>query len=200
MSAVEDLLIVAVVGAAIVPAIALWWWHWDSVNVRVQSGVNDDAAAVAMLLSVVKAAKKSLVIRDDGNKLPATVYDDKSVIDAVRRQLADNGGLNIRCLFNDRDDLELVRQITAEHPARFKVWYTDGPRPADDIHYKIADGGAVGHLSWHEHKQPERDFKLLDCSAAKPRTRKTAFGQYLKQFEADVAAAANPSTRNVATA
>ena len=185
------------------PAIVLWWWHWDSVNVRVQSGVNDDVAAVAMLLSVVKAAKTSLVIRDDGNKAPATVYDDERVIDTVRSQLADNEGLNIRCLFNDRDDLELVRQITAEYPARFKVWYTDGPRLADDIHYKIADGGAVGHLSWHEHKQPERDFKLLDCSAAKRRTRKRAFGQYLKQFEADVAAAANPivgNTRNVATA
>lgn len=59
MTSVEELLIIAVVVGAIVPAIALWWWHWDSVNVRVQSGVNDDAAAVAMLLSVVQAAKTS---------------------------------------------------------------------------------------------------------------------------------------------
>ena len=189
MTLMEELLSVAVVACAIVPAFVLWWWYGDSAKVWVQSGVNNDDAAVAMLLSVVKAAKKSLVIHDDGNKLPQTVYDDQTVIDTVRKQLADNEELNIQCLFNDRDDLDLVRQIAAEYPARFQVWYTRGPRPAGDIHYKIADGGAVGHLSWHEHKQPERDFKLLDCSAAKPRTRKRAFGQYLEHFEREVAAA-----------
>lgn len=188
MTPMEDLLVFVAVATAIVPPIALWWWYCDSANVRVESGVNDDDAAVAMLLSVVKAARKSLVIRDDGNKQPKTVYDDKNVIDAVRKQLADNQDLNIRCLFNDRDDLELVRQIAAEYPARFQVWYRDGPRP-DDIHYKIADDGVIGHLSRHEYKQPEREFKLLDCSAAKPRTRKRAFGKYLEQFEQEVAAA-----------
>ena len=189
MTLMGDLLVIVVVAAAIVPPIGLWWWHCDSMNVRVQGGVNDDEAAVAMLLAVVKAARKSLIIRDDGNKEPETVYDDANVIDTVRKQLADNDELHIRCLFNDRADLDLVRQVAAEYPTRFQVWYHDGPRP-DDIHYKIADGGLVGHLSWHEYKQPERDFKLLDCSAAKPRTRKRAFGQYLKQFEREVAAAA----------
>ena len=110
MTSAEELLIIAVVAGAIVPAIALWWWHWDSVNVRVQSGVNDDAAAVAMLLSVVKAAKKTLVIRDDGNKAPATVYDDERVIDTVRSHLAENEGLNIRCLFNEEEGVRAVPQ------------------------------------------------------------------------------------------
>ena len=117
------------------------------------------------------------------------MYDDERVIDAFKSQLADNHELSIRCFFNDRDDLELVRRVGAAYPARFKVWYRHGPRPDGDIHYKIADGGVVGHLSWHEHKQPEREFKLLDCSKAKPRTRKRAFGPYLKQFELGVAAA-----------
>ena len=167
----------------------MWWWYWDSVNVRVQSGVNDDAAAT-LLIFVLKAAKRTLVIHDDGNKHPETVYDNECVIDAVRRRLAENQELGIRCLFNDRDDLELVRQMCAEYPDRFKVWYGDRlMRPDDDIHYKIADGGAVGHLSWHEHMQPEREFKLLDCSGAKPRTRKRAFGKYLDQFERHVTAA-----------
>ena len=31
--------------------------------------------------------------RDDGNELPDTVYDNERVIDAFRRQLADNQGL-----------------------------------------------------------------------------------------------------------
>ena len=190
MTTLEELFVIAIVSAAIVPAIFMWWWYWDSVNVRVQSGMNDDDAAATMLIFVLRAAKKNLVIHDDGNKLPGTVYDDARVIDAVRHQLAENQELNIQCLFNDRDDLELVRQMVTEYPARFKVWYRDGLRPDDDIHYKIADDGAVGHLSWHEHLQMEREFKLLDCSGARARTRKRAFGQYLHRFERDVTAAA----------
>ena len=189
MTTLEELLVVAAVSAAIVPAIVMWWWYWDSVNVRVQSGMNDDAAAT-MLIFVLRAAKKTLVIHDEGNKLPGTVYDDARVIDAVRRQLAENQDLDIQCLFNDRDDLDLVRQMVAEYPDRFKVCYRDGLRPNDDIHYKIADGGVVGHLSWHEHMHPEREFKLLDCSDAQPRTRKRAFGKYLQRFDRDVAVAA----------
>ena len=188
MTTVEELFVIVVLGCAIVPAIGLWWWYWDSVHVRVQSGVNDDDAAASMLILVLKAARKTLVIHDDGNKLPETVYDNERVIDAVRSQLDENQKLRIRCLFNDRDDLELVRQLRAEYPDRFKVWYGNGLRPDGDIHYEIADG-VVGHLSWHEHKQPEREFKLLDCSGAKPRTRKRAFGEYLDRFERDIAAA-----------
>lgn len=184
-----DMIVVFVVAGAVVPAIFLWWWYWDSANVRVQDGVNDDKSATTMFIDVLKAARYTLVIHDDGNKMKGTVYDDIGVVEAVRHQLAGNRALHIRCLFNDREDLDLVRQMRSEYPDRFKVWYRNGARPPRDVHYKIADGGVVGHLSSHGHRQPERKFKLLDCSDAKPRTRKSVFGKYLDQFEVDVAAA-----------
>ena len=49
MTLMGDLLVIVVVAAAIVPPIGLWWWHCDSMNVRVQGGVNDDEAAVAII-------------------------------------------------------------------------------------------------------------------------------------------------------
>ena len=65
-------------------------------------------------------------------------------------------------------------------------------RPPDDIHYKIADGGAIGHLSDHEPGQPERHFKLLDCLATKPRSKARVFGKYLRRFEQDFESARPP--------
>lgn len=184
-----EMFVVAVVACAIAPAIVMWWWYWDGLNVRVESGVNDDDTAAKTFTDIVRAAKTTLVVHDDGNKMAGTVYDNADVIEAVRGQLANNQALHVRCLFNDREDLDLVRQMRAAYPVRFKVWYRKGPRPPGDIHYKIADGGAFGHLSSHQHGQRERRFKLLDCSDAKPRTRKRVFGKYLAQFENDVAAA-----------
>lgn len=184
-----EFIVVVVIVCAVVPAVFLWWWYWDSANVRVQDGVNDDETAATMFTDILNAAQETLVIHDDGNKMEGTLYDNAGVFEAVRRQLAGNRALRIQCLFNDREDLDLVRQMRSEYPDRFLVWYREGPRPIQDIHYKIADDGVMGHLSSHGHRQPERKFKLLDCSDAKPRTRKSVFGKYLDRFEVEVAAA-----------
>ena len=168
----------------------LWWRHCDTVNVNVQGGRNDDTAAATTFTDILRRAQETLIIHDDGDKAEGTVYDNTDVIDAVRRQLADNQALRIRCLFNDREDLDLVRQMRSEYPGRFDVRYRAGARPPGDIHYKIADDGTIGHLSSHEHGQRERKFKLLDCSNAKERTRKRVFGKYIDQFENGFAEAA----------
>ncbi len=185
----ETVLIVAIIAGALVPAFVVWSWYTDAVNIRVQSGVNDDEAAATMFIRVLDAAQRTLIVHDDGNKMKGTVYDDNRVVEAVGRRLRENQQLNIRCLFNDRQDLELVRRMRSEFPDRFRAWYRQGPRPVGDVHYKIADDGAFGHISTHQHGQPERRFKLLDCSAAKPRTRKHVFRRYLTRFERDIAAA-----------
>ena len=186
----ETVVVVGVVSCAIAPAIWLWWLHWDSVNVNVQGGLNDDDTAATTFTDILGRAQEALIVHDDGNKAKGTVYDNPVVIDAFRRQLADNESLHIRCLFNDREDLDLVRQMRSEFPDRFKVRYRIGARPPGDVHYKIADDGTIGHLSSHEHGQLERKFKLLDCSDAKQRTRKRALGKYIDQFEVGFAEAA----------
>lgn len=182
----ETVFIVVIVAFAVVPAFAIWWHDCDTVNIRIQDGINDDAAAATMFIRVLDAAQRILVIHDDGNKMDGTVYDDDRVVQAVRHRLRENEQLEIRCLFNDRQALELVKQMRSEFPGRFKVWYRKGPRPVGDIHYKIADDGVFGHISTHQHGHPEREFKLLDCSSAKRRTRKIAFGTYLTSFQRDI--------------
>lgn len=187
---VEMIVIGVFICGSVVPAIVMWWWYADRLNVRIEGGSNDDESATQMFIRILKMAKKTLVVHDDGDKGIRSIYEDDNVIQAVRRQLDTHEKLQIRCLFNDKADLKLVREIQAAYPDRFTVCYLSGDRPIDDVHYKIADGGVIGHLSSHEHGQPERNFKVLDCSAAGTRTRKRAFGKYLDQFERDVQAAA----------
>ena len=185
LDSVEKLIVVLVIAVTVLPAIAISWWFWDSLYVTVQDSTNDDDAAARMFIDLFERAQSTLIIYDDGNKMDGTIYDSPQVIAAVRKHLENNKDLSVRCLFNDRDDLGLVQAMRAEYPDRFKVWYRVGNRPAD-VHYKIVDDGAVGHISWHDHGQRERQFKLLDCAKAKPRTRRIVLGEQLAQFESDI--------------
>lgn len=180
------LIVTLIVVFTVLPAVAICWWFWDSLNVKVQDGTNDDDTAASMFIDLFERTQSTLVIYDDGNKMSGSIYESDCVAKAVRNHLEDNKDLVVKCLFNDEHDLALVRAMRDEYPTRFKVWYRRGPRPLSDIHYKIADGGAVGHISSHERGQPERRFKLLDCTAVKPRTRRIALGKHLDQFEKDL--------------
>ena len=180
---------ILVLAFTVAPAIIVCWWYWDSMKVEVVSGVNDDSTAASTFIKILERAQETLVIYDDGNKMEGTIYDDPNVIKSFRDCLTRNKSLIVSCLFNDKDNLDLVQIMRAEHPDRFKVWYRRGNRPPNDVHYKIADGGIVGHISAHAHGQPERRFKLLDCSAAKGRAKRIVFRKYLSSFEADIAAA-----------
>ncbi len=190
---VGEIVVVAIAIGAVLPAVVVWWWAADSQKVKVHSGVNDDSAVVDMFVRVLRAAKERLIIHDDGDKIAGTVYDDRTAIEAVRNRLEECSTLEIRCLFNDQADLDMVRELRNAYPGRFLVTYRSGDRPDRDIHYKIADDGVVGHLSSHGHGQPERNFKLLNCTNARPRTRKRVFGRCIRQFNQDAESATTPA-------
>lgn len=185
----ETTAIVAISGVPILAAVALWCWSWDRVHVRVRSGVGDDRTAAEMFLRVLRTAKESVVIQDDGNGVEGTVFKDERVINAIREQLEERKALKIRCIFSDRKALALVKCLGTEYPGRFQAFYRRGRGPIGDVHYEIADGGALGHLSVQGRRQRERSFKVLDCTQAATRTRRSVFGKYLRQFERDLAMA-----------
>lgn len=185
MTTLETAIIVAIIFFGVVPALVLWWRMADSLKMNIQSGSNDDDAAVRTFIRVVEAAKETLIVHDDGNKMDHTLYDNNDAICAVRRQLEKERALRIRFLFNKKANLDMVEALRSEFPSRTEVKYMHDGRPPNDIHYKIADGGIIGHLSDHEPGQPDRHFKLLDCSATKPRSRARVFGKYLRRFEQD---------------
>ena len=166
------------VAAALVVAGAtfLGWLVWGGIRhqraqpfeVVFTSGVNDDNQAVAKFIEVVGHATRRLIIHDDGNKMPGTIYDSAEATEALDAQMNTHKGLVVECLFNSRDKLAMVEQLRHRHPSRFKVKYRRWPwrRPAFDVRYKIADDGAFGHLSHHPFGVKERHFEVRDCSDA----------------------------------
>ena len=188
MTLLETAITIVVIMVGVLPAIFLWFRVADSLKMDVQTGINDDDAAVLAFISVVSAAKDTLIVHDDGNKMDGTVYENKNAINAVLRQLNGQENLKVRFLFNEQESLEMVNELCSKFPERVTVRYRRGGRPPAgdiDIHYKIADAGIMGHLSDHEHGQPERYFKLFDCSRNSPRSRKRVFGEYIERFERD---------------
>ena len=129
-------------------------------NVREERGENDNEQAAEMMIHMLRQARRSVTIHDDGNSSRRSIYNRPDVIaafkDAVKR------GVRVRCLFNDKDEplLLLTLARSKECGQRIEIWYARGPRPKQDIHYKIIDDGKLLHLSRHRHGVDERGFVL----------------------------------------
>ena len=185
-----DVLVAA--GLMAVGATFIGWLLWDEfrhrtaqpLDVVFEDGVNDDSQAVSRFVEVVQHAKHELIVHDDGNDMPGTIYNDEDVIEAVDRQMAQHGDLVVKCLFNDRAQLAIVERLSRRYPDRFRVEYRSWPRgrPAFDVHYKIADGGAIGHLSHHDHGARERYFEVRNCLGVNQRERNIELGKYMRRF------------------
>ena len=177
---------------------------WQVLKVRTGAVVqlNDDRASVKSFLDLLKSAKKSLMIYNDGDQVKGSIYDDDEVLEKVSAKLdPDKGdgesepGFTIRCWFN-RDNPELkFRQRFEGHPrVTIKTLDSAKPRP-DDVHYKIIDGGQKAHLSRHDLGSEERMYKIVDCTQVgsifflRYFVIKAILGEYLKDFEMRFASA-----------
>ena len=131
------------------------------MRVHDESGENDDDQAADMFIALIKQTRRRIVIHDDGNDSPESVYNNDQVMVAIRDRIRQRG-IEVRCLFNDEEQplklLDLAR--SEECRGHILVWYMKGDRPDQDIHYKIVDDGKLVHLSRHEHRASERGFVL----------------------------------------
>lgn len=186
-----DILVAAALIAAGAAFIA--WLLWDGfrhrtaqpLDVVFENGVNDDAEASSRFIKVVGHATRELIVHDDGNDMPGTIYNDEEVIDAVDRQMAHHEALVVKCLFNTCQRLAMVERLSKGYPTRFHVRYRRWPwqRPAFDVHYKIADRGAIGHLSHHGYGAEERYYEVRNCLHVNQRERTIEFGKYMRRFK-----------------
>ena len=133
----------------------------DTVNTI--RGGNDDQKATGMFLDLIKATRKSIVIHDDGDNSPRSVYNNPDVIEALRHRIQ-NRGIRVECLFNDADEPLKILDLARDFPDNLAIWYLEDERPIPDIHYKIVDGGKLVHLSRHDHGSDEREYVLRNAN------------------------------------
>ena len=72
------------------------------MRVHDESGENDDDQAADMFIDLIKQTRRRIVIHDDGNDSPESVYNNDQVMVAIRDRIRQRG-IEVRCLFNDKE-------------------------------------------------------------------------------------------------
>lgn len=152
--------------------------------------INDDRAAVANFVGMLKEARESMIVYDDGDNTEGSLYNDPQVISAVYDKLQAEPSFVLQCLFNCDDDL-LFRKELAGKP-QITIRTRSSSAPAHEIHYKIIDDGAKAYLSRHRLGSSERRFKIVDCTDVslghRERIVDVVLGRYKNHFERAFAA------------
>lgn len=153
--------------------------------VRAKAGLHDDSGAVGHFLDLLSAARKSMIVYDDGNGRQGTVYKDARVIDAVRKKLDECPGFELRCLFNGDADLPFKQAFANE--TRIVIRTRDRMLGAQDTYYQIIDGGKQAYLSRHVLGASIRKYKMIDFSDVPERRVARAAGFALGEYQRDFA-------------
>lgn len=187
-------LIVAIFVIAFLVSVYLIVSVQGDVRLKLEHGENTDEQATKMFIDLIESTRKSIVIHDDGDDSTKSMYNSAEVIDAIERQIKKHPNLQVKCWFNDREDIKLVNLADGIYAENFEIWYSEGERPDNDIHYKIVDGGRLVHLSRHEHGASEREYFLRRAEMPLAiGTRKRISREYLAHFENGIAQAKSRS-------
>ena len=132
--------------------------HGDMRVETLYANNNDDDAADVMI-DLIRQSNWLLLIHDDGNNSPSSVYNNARVVGAMRERMIKRPLLRVHCLFSYKNQPLALLDLTVRFGRRMKVWYTPD-RPQGDIHYKIVDAGKLVHLSIHKPEADERRYSL----------------------------------------
>lgn len=150
---------------------------WDLLFLKLEVGTNSDSFASDVFISLVNDARHEMVVRDDGNRMPGSVYEDEDVIDAVHKKLESSLDFRMRCLFSCEDETAFTRAFKSEGRVFIRV-----VQPRHDIHFKIIDGGRQGYISTHAQGRSCRSYRLYRGWLRK-RTRQEVFGRHIADIE-----------------
>lgn len=182
------ILIVAVVGLLLFVMI---WMTCNLLWVRKDRIQNDDAVAKDTFLEVLDAARKELLVKDDGDD-SSSLYFDNGIAQRVASRLEANERLVIRMLFNCRHEQNRMASLQDTEKyrdrSRLDVRYADA-RPTREVHCKIADGGRHGCLSMHAAGARKRELEKFDCTVSWL-GGKIVFWKHVKSFRQQFAQAA----------
>lgn len=187
-------LIFAIFVAAFLVSVYLIVSVQGDVRLKLEHGENTDEQAAEMFIALIRNARKSIVIHDDGDDSTKSLYNNDEVIDAIAQQIGKYPNLQVKCWFNDHENIKFRSLAEGALSDNFKIWYSNGERPNNDIHYKIIDGGRLVHLSRSTHGAGESEYFLRRAETPFAiGTRKRISREYLAHFESGIAHASSRS-------
>ncbi len=171
---------IVLVSMVVVAAVSVWL-ACEHSRLRVTDVENDNEDAIRHFLAVLGQAEHELLVHDDGDdNTDGSLYDHEDTVQAVRERLRTCPDLKIRCLLNFKADVRMA-DLSEEYGSRFQVRYLQ-QRPADDVHFKIADGGKMAYLSVHPKGVTERKGQVFEDMGASKRVRKRRLGGLIEDF------------------
>ena len=159
---------------------------WGLLRLKLSVGLNDAKLAADAFQALLKDARHTMLICDDGNDMPESIYNNDTIVNATGARLEANPDLRLFCLFCSTDETKFTRRFATNPQVKMKR----GVQPRRDIHFKIIDGGRQGYVSSHPLGSSERRYRLYDCSRVPERIRDAALGRHVRDMESNFAEAA----------
>lgn len=182
-------------GLVVSTVVGVWYllrsFHFQYVEVT-HVKVNDDASVARNFIQLLDEAKALMIVYDDGDNTSGSLYNDQSVIDAVRSKLRSAPDFKLQCLFNCDDQVEFRTELADEPQVEIRT--RRDSRRGSKIHYKIIDGGEKAYLSRHERGASKRRIRVVDCTAVPEGHRRRVAKSMLGRHVADFARVFNAAT------
>ena len=150
----------------------------ELLKIKTTEGVNDHDRARAAFRELLDEADSGMILYDDGNSMEGSIYEDRAVVDAIRRKLDENPRFTMECMFSSPDET-LFRKELGNAP-RITITRRKGARSS--VHYRIIDGGRKAHVSRHALGQERRRFRIVDATEVSQSARDVALGDLFTDF------------------
>lgn len=171
-------------------AVCIIYKGWPYVNIHVIEIENDNRFAIRSFRRLLKGANKKMIIYDDGDKTPGSIYESEEVVSMVKEKLTRNKRFVMYCNFNLNDSTLFREKFESHNRVYIKTRKEKGEAIA---HYKIIDDGKMAYLSWHREGSTNRKVKIYDFSNVRKRrwqndVMKEYIGKYLRDAKNQFAA------------
>lgn len=150
----------------------------ELLKIRTTGGVNDHEKARAAFRDLLAEADSGMILYDDGDSMEGSIYEDRAVVDAIRRKLDENPRFTMECMFSSSDET-LFRRELGKDP-RITIMQRKGVRSS--VHYKIIDGGRKAYVSRHALGQERRRFKIVDATEVSQSARDVVLDDFFTDF------------------
>ncbi len=176
---------------AIVPlgiSVFIIYKGWPYVNVRIiEIEENDELFVFNSFRRLLKSADKKMVIYDDGDKTPGSIYENPEIVKMIKEKLVKNKHFVMVCRFNLEHSTLFKREFAESDQVHFYPHKGRG----GSTHYKIIDDGKIAYLSLHPEGSIKRKVRIYDFSDTRKQrddVRKKYIGEYLRNSESLFAA------------
>ncbi len=149
---------------------------WYLFPMKIVRGVNSDYFTATVFIALVNEARGTMLVCDDGNSMPGSIYESKRVVAAVQAKLKSDPEFRMLCMFSSQENTLFKREFKAVD--QIKIEIVD---PRRTTHFKIINNGRKGYVSTHAEGETERNYTIYSGMYGPGRRR--VFGRHMDDIK-----------------